>query len=358
MISVRGKKRGKGTLAISARRSLNVLISSVGRRQYLLDWFRSAGEELGVHVELIGADNDPYAPAMSSADARVILPRVDEADYADSLVNACKIHGVHLYFSLHDYDIARVSASAVEPLTMSGISVAVPPRSTLDVVSDKLASFARLGESGLCAPRTFIAGSFNDVASSASRWVIKHRFGSGSSGVHIVDATDIDHAVRISSLSAPDRHGSVPEEPDPSLVVVQEAIDGTEYGIDVVCDLEGQFVGVLARQKLRMRSGETDRAITVDSTPFESIGRDLASALELRGTTDVDIIVSDEGEQYIIDINPRFGGGYPFMHMAGASIPACYLAWTLGQPIDRAWLEPEVGVVSSKYEAIQRSGVK
>jgi carbamoyl-phosphate synthase large subunit len=334
---------------------ISIMVSSVGRRNYLLEWFRDAAKAMDIHATIVAGDGDPYAPGFSSADRSVVLPPISSENYLNTLLDACVQNDVDLLCSVHDYDITTISTGALERLAGSGVVAVVPPQTTLDVVADKVRTTEALLGGGLLAPLT-VEATQRDAITANGHYVVKHRYGSASSGVFIVEKGHLPEAILVSSLSAPSKDGVRSGTSEPRFVVVQEKVEGEEYGLDVICDLDGTFQGVLARRKLRMRAGETDRAITVDSSPFENLARKLASTLELRGNTDVDVIVTPENEQYIIDINPRFGGGYPFVHMAGANVPACYIAWATGAEIDPAWLQYEVGVVSSKYQSVQRSG--
>src|SRR5699024_11751483 len=94
---------------------------------------------------------------------------------------------------------------------------------------------------------------------------------------------------------------------------VQPAIEGHEYGVDIVCPLEGGVVaGVLARRKLAMRGGETSVCQTIDPTEFFDLDETLAAALGPQGLIDVDIMRTASGEHYVLDINPLLDGGQPF----------------------------------------------
>jgi len=67
------------------------------------------------------------------------------------------------------------------------------------------------------------------------------------------------------------------------------------------------------------------------------------------GVLDCDAIVTEDN-CYVFDMNPRFGGGYPFSHIAGANLPAVLLAWANGERPDPRWLTVEPNVMASKYD--------
>jgi carbamoyl-phosphate synthase large subunit len=70
-----------------------------------------------------------------------------------------------------------------------------------------------------------------------------------------------------------------------------------------------------------MRSGETDVAITVKEPKLESLGKMLGEITQHPANMDVDVFF-DGTDAYILEMNARFGGGYPFSHLAGVDLPA------------------------------------
>lgn len=78
-----------------------------------------------------------------------------------------------------------------------------------------------------------------------------------------------------------------------------------------------------------MRSGETDKACSVIDPRFEHIGRKIGENLKHIGNLDCDVF-EYQGELYILELNPRFGGGYPFSHEAGINTAAIYIEWLKG----------------------------
>ena len=65
-----------------------------------------------------------------------------------------------------------------------------------------------------------------------------------------------------------------------------------------------------------MRAGETDRCRIISDKKLFNLGKRLGNCLQHVGNIDVDLILKDN-KYFIIDINPRFGGGYPFTHLSG-----------------------------------------
>ena len=133
--------------------------------------------------------------------------------------------------------------------------------------------------------------------------------------------------------------------------MIQERLHGQEYGLDVVNDLDGHYVTTFAKRKLAMRDGETDRACTEAHEGLLRLGEALGRTLKHRGNLDCDVFVSGN-DCYVLEMNPRFGGGYPFSHVAGANLPAALIAWAQGQQPDPAWLTVEPGVRAAKCDRL------
>ncbi|WP_435117946.1 NeuD/PglB/VioB family sugar acetyltransferase [Candidatus Pelagibacter bacterium nBUS_49] len=99
--------------------------------------------------------------------------------------------------------------------------------------------------------------------------------------------------------------------------IIQDYIKGQEYGMDILNDLNGKFIHCCVKKKISMRSGETDKAEVVFSKRFTNIGRKISLIFKHVGNLDLDFIVDLKNDIYFLDFNPRFGGGYPFTHLAG-----------------------------------------
>ena len=96
---------------------------------------------------------------------------------------------------------------------------------------------------------------------------------------------------------------------------------------------------------------KTDRAVTVRDEWLESIGATIGRRLGHVGILDCDAIVTGDA-CYVIDMNPRFGGGYPFSHMAGANLPAVLVAWANRERPNAEWLRVRPDVLASKYDGL------
>jgi len=130
-------------------------------------------------------------------------------------------------------------------------------------------------------------------------------------------------------------------------VIIQEWLTGSEYLLDVVNNLDSRYVATLPKQKLSARAGEADAAETVDHPGLDYLGRQLGGRLGHVGILDVDVVNVDD-RLFVLDCNCRFGGGYPFSHVAGANIPAAIVAWALGKEPDPVWFRICSGVRSVK----------
>jgi carbamoyl-phosphate synthase large subunit len=56
------------------------------------------------------------------------------------------------------------------------------------------------------------------------------------------------------------------------------------------------------------------------------------------------------GDYCVLELNPRFGGGYPFSYEAGANMPKAILNWLKGEQVESSLLIPEIGKMYSKND--------
>ena len=335
-----------------------VVIGSAGRRLYLVDWFREAFADLGLDGRVVVTENDPTSAAASYGDIGRTLPRYVDPAYGPALLELVDELRPAVFLSVNDYELMHlhVATDLAEAMRERGILVPGVDRAWQLGCADKLRMAQLLEGIGVPTPRTVTGddeAGIAEIAAASERLVVKHRLGSGSSGLALVAADGVRAAIDAAIDSAPaPADGSTPSGQD---VVVQPCLPGLEHGVDIVGDLRepGELRAVLARRKVRMRAGETDKAASVDPAPFVANAEKIARAAQLTGLIDTDMFLAEGGEPSVIDINPRFGGGYPFVHLAGADVPRYYLARALGLEIDEDWREYAPGVISAKHESVR-----
>lgn len=335
-------------------KNLKVVIASAGRRAHYVQWFREALRTQGISGEIIAMEYRPTSPSLSLADRPVIFPAYNSDDYADALRSWVIAERPDLFLSLNDYELQILSKGLADELRELGCAVAVLDSSAQSVVLDKYLMSAALQERGVPTPATHLGSHSAAIAAAAhpnQEYVVKHRFGSGSSGLMFSTGTGLAAAVAESATTALDGDGR-PSENGPDSVVVQEMLPGVEYGVDGVFTVDGnsRLLGVLARRKDLMRGGDTDIATSVSAAPFREAMLGIGQLLCPAGAIDVDFRETTEGKPLVIDINPRLGGGYPFCHRAGADLPSALLRSVAGMPELPSLLDYELGITTARRE--------
>ena len=101
-------------------------------------------------------------------------------------------------------------------------------------------------------------------------------------------------------------------------LIIQEFLDGQEIGADVYIDMiSGEVVSIFTKRKLRMRAGETDKSVSFKDEKLFALIEKFVEEAGYKGQIDIDIF-DINGEYYISEVNPRFGGGYPHAYECGA----------------------------------------
>jgi carbamoyl-phosphate synthase large subunit len=237
-----------------------------------------------------------------------------------------------------------------------GTIVVVSDAKVVNICFDKYQALEFAKKHGIAVPPTFfspvVARQALDTGELTFTLIIKPRWGSASFGVKVCyDEEELNHVFELAKKRlARSFVAKISADMEQSLLI-QTKIGGQEYGLDIVNDLSGRHVCTFVKRKLAMRSGETDKAVSVDQQELSDIGKHIGRCLGHVGNLDADICGDDDGF-YLIDMNPRFGGGYPFSQLAGANIPAAILAWAEGRQPDPSWLKISPGITASKYSQL------
>lgn len=329
---------------------MNLLFSCAGRRTYLLKYFK---ENLSEGDKIIATDMQLSAPALQVADVKIQVPSVYAPDYVDVMLDICKEQKIDAMFSLNDLELP-ILAENKPRFEALGVRLIVSDPEVIDIAFDKYKTAQWAESIGVPAPKTYIR--LDDCKKALASGEIafplfmKPRWGSGSIGLeNIADMEELDtyyslllkkiKKTILASVSVGDEY-----------IMIQEKLTGAEFGLDVMNDLEGNFVSVAVKQKLAMRAGETDKAVTVDLPELREIGRKIGSNLGHIGNLDVDVMQRADGSYCVLEINPRFGGGYPFSHEAGVNMPKAIIQWLKGESVDPSTLVPDYGRMFAKND--------
>lgn len=329
---------------------MNLLFTCAGRRTYLLKYFK---DNLAEDDKVVATDMQLSAPALQVADIKVQVPAVYDPEYVNITLNICKEYKIDAIISLNDLELP-ILAENKPRFESLGVKVIVSDPNVIDIAFDKYKTAQWVESLGLVAPKTYVR--LEDVKNALAAGEIefplfmKPRWGSGSIGLESIadmDELDIYYHLQLKKIKKTIlATASIGDE----YIMIQEKLTGSEFGLDIMNDLTGKNVAVSVKQKLAMRAGETDKAVTVDLPEVREIGRKIGEALGHIGNLDVDIMQRSDGAYCVLELNPRFGGGFPFSYEAGVNMPKAIIQWIKGEEVDPTILLPEYGRMFSKND--------
>lgn len=329
---------------------MNILFTCAGRRTYLLKYFK---ENLAEGDKIVATDMQLSAPALQVADVKLQVPAVYAPEYVNITLDICKEQKIDVLLSLNDLELPILAENKLR-FEELGVKVVVSNPEVIDIAFDKYKTAQWVESLGLVSPKTYVR--LEDAKKALATGEIsfplfmKPRWGSGSIGLEsIADMEELDiyyHLLMKKIKKTILATASVGDE----YIMIQEKLTGSEFGLDVMNDLNGKNVGVSVKQKLAMRAGETDKAVTVDLPEVREMGRKIGEALGHIGNLDVDIMQRADGAYCVLELNPRFGGGFPFSYEAGVNMPKAIIQWVKGEEVDPQMLQPEYGRMFSKND--------
>ena len=124
---------------------MNVLVTCAGRRGYLIRSFQTA---VGDRGSVFAADAAPEAPALQAADEAFVVPRVEDSDYVERLLEICDERSVDLLISLNDLELPLIAWNRDRFQAIGTVPVISSPE-IVRICSDKWATVRFLRAHGI-----------------------------------------------------------------------------------------------------------------------------------------------------------------------------------------------------------------
>lgn len=284
---------------------MNILILSAGTRNKVVQYFKKTVGDTG---RVIATDCSNLAPAIYDADAFYLVPRITAPGYLEMVLDICKKENIDAVFSLIDPELSLLAKERNRFLEL-GVTPIVSDYDLVETCFNKYKMYQLLKQMEIPTGKCYLDKKvFFDAKNSGEICYpvfVKPVTGSASININKVNS-DREIELLFDSYDG---------------LMIQEFMDGQEYGADVYIDMiSGKCTSIFLKKKIRMRAGETDKSVSVKNDAVFDLIRDFTEKLGFRGMIDIDIFEID-GTFYISEVNPRFGGGYPHAFESGVNFP-------------------------------------
>lgn len=300
---------------------MKILFTSVGRRVELLQAFRHAAVKNGVDLTIIGVDVSRDAPALYFCDKAEIVCKISDKAYIPSLLSICKRENIDCLIPTIDTDLLLLSESK-HCFEEIGTKVLISRTEKVQICRDKSYTADYFISLGLKSPKPFNSVEKYEAELNLKKQTfpafIKPKDGSSSINAYRVDNLD---DLKLYAEKIRD-------------YIIQPYISGKEYTIDIFCDYNGNPVYITPRERMAVRAGEVLKTRIAQNEIMIAEMQTLIKDFKPCGQITVQLIQDKKtGDNYYIEINPRFGGGAPLSMKAGADSAKAVLKMLNGEKL-------------------------
>ena len=305
---------------------MKILLTAIGKRVQLIKYLKK-------HGEIIGTDAEELAPSICFVNKFYKIPKYTDTNYVDGLLNICKEEEIDLLIPLYEREF-NILCNNREKFKEVGTTLLLSHKKLISICNDKWNSYKFFIENNINTPISYTKDNIENILKNNSEelnypLILKPLDGMGSAGVFKADNKNQLEFFK-DYIKNP---------------IIQEFIEGVEYTIDVLCDLKGEVISIVPRERIEVRSGEVSKSRTIKHKDIIKETLDLVNKLKqyideykiyckvttenfnnlqlekdeasVIGPLTIQCIVTKDKEIKFIEINPRFGGGVPLSFEAG-----------------------------------------
>jgi len=282
---------------------MNILILSAGTRNKIVQYFK---KELNGKGIVVATDCSEIAPAIYESDKFYKVPKITEEGYIDKILDICKKEKIKGVISLIDPELSLI-AKHKKDFENVGTLVIGSDYDKCERTLNKYEMYKWLSSHGYRCAKSYIDKEefYNDLSKGIVSYPVFVKPVCGSASISISKVYDKE---TIELLFKHDDN-----------LMIQEFLDGQEIGADCYIDMiSGETVSIFTKKKLVMRAGETDKSVSFKDEKLFALIKKFNMDFGFKGQIDIDIF-DVNGEYYISEVNPRFGGGYPHAYECGVN---------------------------------------
>lgn len=302
----------------------NILITSAGKRVVLVKTFQKTLQEMGLDAKVYTVDLKPeMAPAGYVSEECIRVPRCTSDDYMDVLLQICIDKQIGVVIPTIDTELKVLSENRVRFLEQ-GIQIVISDTAFITTCRDKRLTDSLFHELGIPTPKIM------DKDHVTFPLFAKPYDGSLSANTHLVH----------------DQEELTKDILNDSKMLLMEYVNTKEYKeftVDMYYGQDGQVKGIVPRERIEIRAGEINKGITRKNMIVGFLKQRMGTLQGVRGCICLQLFyrLSDHDIKGI-EINPRFGGGFPLTYYAKANYAEYIIReYLLGETIDYSedWLD-------------------
>lgn len=286
---------------------MNVLISSAGRRVSLVRAFMEQAKAEGKNRKIYASDmRTDMSAACQIADGALTVFPLTHPEFISNLIEQCNKHTIQLIVPTLDTEL-RLLSKHLDEFNKNQIQVVISSAEFIDICRDKRKTNSFFTSKNIQIPLPI------DPKNPTFPLFIKPFDGSLSSDIHLIEKQE-------------DLSQRFIENPR---FMFMEYIDKKlfdEFTVDMYYGKDSMVKCIVPRKRIEIRGGEISKGITLKNEIITYLKERLNIIEGAHGCLTLQLFKEKEGDRIIgIEINPRFGGGFPLSYLAGANYPGFIL---------------------------------
>jgi carbamoyl-phosphate synthase large subunit len=311
-------------------KEMTVLITGAGTAtcQSVIKGFRTQDE---FAVRIVTVDMNAQNAGRRFSDAFYTVPAANDPQFLPTVLDVCRQEHVQLLIPIVDYEFATFAENR-GTFADIGCRVLVSEPRVIQVCNDKWQAFQFFTQRNVPTPQTWLPDQLEGQKLDFPLFVKPRLMGRASIDAYRV-ASAAELAMRLGSIDQP---------------IVQPAVGGQEYTVDVLCDFQGRALNGVVRQRIETKSGVSYKGRTVRDRQILDDAVRIAEMLPICGPVNIQCF-RDGDQVWFIEINPRFSGALALSIAAGFNSPHWLLKLLSGQSIQPSIGAYQDGVVMLRY---------